>query len=211
MFDLASPDTPIPTHQRCKGCGNDKPLTPPDWVFSNGAPLGNYCKPCARTRAKLRQQRAAQAYKLGLASLQPPVPRTGKSVTKQANTTVAVKPKQMDVALALRAGASALNENAVDVLTRIVAYAQDTMSPHHEWALKMLAERILPAKMYSALGMKTAGVETGGKDGPKERPPVTINVSVTPAQNGVPMRIIEAEVVQEYDKKAVSIGTKSTT
>jgi len=93
-----------------------------------------------------------------------------QKAAERAGTQVLLKPKQLDAALALRAGAAALNDNAVDILTRAATYASDPTSPHHEWAMKMFLSRILPEKLFAGLGQKAAGIDPRGKPRGRDRP-----------------------------------------
>ena len=81
--------------------------------------------------------------------------------------------RQLDVARALRVGSERLNEAAQGILATILEYAANAQSPHHEWALKLVAERVIPKKLYEDLGGQAAGIKAGQGT---VRPSVTVIV-----------------------------------
>ena len=102
--------------------------------------------------------------------------------------------RQLDIARALRIGAARLNESVEGILATILEYAANTQSPHHEWALKLIAERVIPKKLYEDLGGQAAGIKAGQGT---VRPSITVIVQqATPASpDPLPgVQIIEGEV-----------------
>ena len=93
----------------------------------------------------------------------------GKPGEKRKDVVAANK---LDVALALKAGSKVLNQYAPAVMARILEYLEDPESEHHLWALELLAQRILPRKLYEELGGQAAGVGALGD----RRPQFTINI-----------------------------------
>jgi hypothetical protein len=74
-----------------------------------------------------------------------------------------------------------LNEYAPAVMARLLEYFEDPDSPHHHWAIELMAERILPRKLYEELGGQAAGVGALTD----KRPTFILNVTTTGAQPGV--------------------------
>jgi hypothetical protein len=44
------------------------------------------------------------------------------------------------------------------VMAKLLEYFEDDTSPHHQWAIEFLAQRIVPRKLYEELGGQAAGV-----------------------------------------------------
>ena len=96
----------------------------------------------------------------------------------------------------LRDGASVLNEAAPDIMATILGYARNPKHPHHEWALKLIAERVIPRKMYADLGARMTGSKSGAG-----RPAVTIIVQqAAPVPPDSPP--LDVEVVEVPDKES---------
>lgn len=83
------------------------------------------------------------------------VPETGTPDEKRKALKSASK---LDVAQALKAGGIAINQAAPGVLARIMEYIEDPEHQHHQWALELFAQRILPRKLFEELGGQAAGV-----------------------------------------------------
>lgn len=184
-----------PAPRQCKLCTRtETDVNPNTWPHSKGVPLGAVCKPCARERkrdfdAEYKKQRQT-ARAAGTASLVPnvtiPAPTSAKA---EPGTAVSAnrdrlpgeaKIKQLPVAKALKDGADTINAQAGQVLMTLFGYVNDPTSIHHEWALKMVAERVLPKALYDELGRKEAG-GNGAGGGPR----ITINVmGATPPVHG---------------------------
>ena len=179
----------IPQSRECSHCGMTKPYTVAAWYAVRGQPVGAVCKTCHKKRkrvydAKGKERRVAarlDAQRDKVARGEAPA----KSLTavRQIGTKLPgeLPAKHLEVARALNEGAGVLNRNARRVLARILEYATDKSSPHHDWALKMLGERIMPSKLYTAIGEQAAGVKAGAASA---RPQVNINISVAPKEDG---------------------------
>jgi hypothetical protein len=122
----------------------------------------------------------------------PPAKGTDVSTSKDAKPGE-LTIRQLDVARALRVGADRLNEAAGGILATILEYASNTQSPHHEWALRLIAERVIPRKLYEDLGSQAAGIKEGKGT---VRPSITVIVQQaaplppdSPAGNSVPFVI----------------------
>jgi len=98
--------------------------------------------------------------------------------------------RQLEIARALRVGAAKLNEAAEGILATILEYASNSQSPHHEWALRLIAERVIPRKLYEDLGGQAAGIKAGQGTA---RPAVTIIVQPATPAAVVPSVVVEGE------------------
>ena len=86
-----------------------------------------------------------------------------------------------------------LSGNAVEVLERVAEYARDPSSPHHEWALKFMAERAMPLKMAQEAQLDAAGL-SASSTAPRA-PEVHIHIgAATPVRES---DVIDAIPVQE--------------
>jgi hypothetical protein len=106
---------------------------------------------------------------------------------------------QLQIKRALERGASVINEYAEDVLELVIHYAMTKTSVHHEWALKYMAERVAPVKLYTAIGAHAAGVD---KDKAKQVPSFVINVGGVPLSGdsgSVTVRALRAPIDVEAE------------
>jgi len=187
----------------CTLCEQIKPYTTEHFPVYKAHAHGNVCRMCAKNRRRdkeriYKQKRvAARTYNLATlveTSLTP----TAKApvVSKSGHPEKGELPmRQLDVAKALRHGAAALNEQAQGILITVFEYAANSASPHHEWALRLIAERIIPRKLYEDLGSAAAGIKAGQGN---VRPAVTIIVqpATVPAPAEPFVQVIEGEVVK---------------
>lgn len=170
-------DNTPPAVRVCSGCKEEKPYTTEYYPALHGAIYGSLCRVCRRQRLKARTVKQGQVASspVTLADLigsedspakasQLPATRKAKGGSKAL--------RKADIGMALQAGADALNKNAQSVLERVLAYAADPKSLHHEWALKLAADRLFPKKMYQDLGEQAAG--SSGNAGRDKRPAVTV-------------------------------------
>lgn len=94
------------------------------------------------------------------------------------------------MAKALKIGARITNDHAEMVMARVLQYANDPEHRHHIWAVTLLAERILPRKLYEELGGAAAGVGSLNDKRPQ------FVIQVLPATPEQPQgRLIEGEAV----------------
>jgi hypothetical protein len=188
-------------HRTCHNCNATKPVAAGVWAFKpGGAPL-KICFACQQARkADSHAQRAMQA-------LQPLATDTKPPAKKEPPADVAEVKKEakLDVAKALKIGARITNDHAEMVMARVLQYANDPTHELHKWALELLAERILPRKLYEELGGQAAGVGSLNDKRPM------FNINILPAVPGgdtarvinpdEPPRIIDGqhEVIEERD------------
>jgi hypothetical protein len=170
-----------PVEKECVRCKQSHPYTIEHWPATNGRAVGLVCRLCSRsrkrdfdrsyqqTRVAARTQDLASLVRLGLA---PAAVAPAVSQNRDARKGE-LKLRQLDVAKALRVGADAINDNAREVIMRVFEYAAAPSSPHHEWALRLVADRIIPRKLYEDLGSAAAGIKAGQGN---VRPAVTIIV-----------------------------------
>lgn len=151
---------PLPTDavRKCKQCAEVKPFAASHWrTEPNGKPRGWMCKACDSKRSSRKARRrteVAQALRNAAAG--------GGGTAPIHNETRAAVAAQLDATEALRAGVRKVNDTAGRVLAKVFEYALDPASPHHEWALKMVAERVMPAKLFAELGLAGAGLTAKG-------------------------------------------------
>lgn len=168
--------TPTADSRHCVRCFEEKPYTREHWPSTRGKAIGSVCRVCARARKRNYDAGYKAAHIKARADN-----ATSLSLTPSSNTGVSARDKapgelpfkQLEIVKALREGAQALNAYAASILNRIFGYAADPASPHHEWALRLIAERIIPRKLYEDLGGQAAGIKTGAG---ALRPAVTIIV-----------------------------------
>lgn len=181
---------PAPEQRTCRECSATKAVSPETWPYRNkgkGTPYqahGLRCLECEKKRKAVFDARRRSIASL-VDELPSNPPGKGEDKSKQ---TEAIRASKLDVAKALKAGARVLNEYAPSVLARVLEYADDPEHEHHLWALELLAQRILPRKLFEELGGQAAGI--GSLE--KQRPQFLIQV--LPAQPEQPQgRLIEGE------------------
>lgn len=178
---------------RCSKCAGSFPHTAEFWPLSKGEPRRDICKKCNRERFKTYNSKKYKADKLrqDLAVGTAPQPMPPEST----NLPAIPGKRRLQIGTALNIGADYVNRHAASILDRVIFYANHPESPHHEWALRMLADRVLPSKLYSDIGAAEAGV---GKDTGSHRPPVTIIIQ--PANPAVPngsARVVTVQPIEE--------------
>jgi len=184
--------------RRCVKCSADKQYTAEHWPATRGKPVGSVCRLCARIRKRdfdreYKQTRvAARTQSLAQLAETPAAPARAGAVSKARDAREGELPlRQLEVARALRVGASRLNEAAQGILDTILEYAGNQQSPHHEWALRLIAERVIPRKLYEDLGAQAAGIKAGQGG---VRPAITIIVQgASPAAPEPSIKVIEGE------------------
>jgi len=188
--ESTSPAETVSSFQ-CRYCGTAKPLTREHWPFEYGKLQTDICRLCSRQRKraydkKYRQMRVAARTQDLAALAATPTPTPAKMELLAPSQRDVKKDElavsQLQVAKALRVGAATLNEHAQVILERVIRYAADSASPHHEWALKLVADRVIPRKLYEDLGAQAAGIKAGQGT---IRPSVTIIVQ--PAAGPAPV------------------------
>jgi hypothetical protein len=194
-----NPDGDGPVEKECVRCKQSHPYTIEHWPATNGRAVGLVCRLCSRSRKRdfdrSYQQTRVAARTQDLASLtgtQPPAARVANVPTTRDARKGELKLRQLDVAQALRVGADAINNNAREVIMRVFEYAATPSNPHHEWALRLIADRIIPRKLYEDLGSAAAGIKAGQGN---VRPAVTIIVqpAAMPAPVEHSVQVIEGE------------------
>ena len=130
------------------------------------------------TREQKQARIAARTQALAtLAALKPSSAKDRADWTKPiAGSELALHSRKVEIARALSLGSQRINDVAGGILETIIEYAMNQMSPHHEWAIRLIAERVIPKKLYEDLGAQAAGIK-GGPGG--ERP--TVNIIIQPA------------------------------
>ena len=156
----------------CSKCEATKVVSPATWPYRKGRkgiyqPEGTACLECDKKR-KAAYEARRKSIASGVSAV--PVPTEGTPEQKQKALKQASK---LDVAQALKAGGIAINQAAPGVLARLMEYIEDPDSQHHQWALELFAQRILPRKLFEELGGQAAGVGALND----RRPVFVLNVS----------------------------------
>ena len=174
-------------HRTCRDCTWSGLVTPENWPYrskSKGKPYqahGLRCKACEAVRKQKYDTRRDEI--VDLVGVESPAAPKGKAADKDA------KPGKLAVSKALRTGALALNNYAAAVMARVLEYADDPEHEHHIWALELLAQRILPRKLFEELGGQAAGLGSLQDKRP------TFVIQVLPAQPDAPAgRVITSDV-----------------
>lgn len=211
LSTLARDESPLPKLKKCNRCGAEKPFTLAQWGSKvPGKPSGGLCRPCEALRKREndvqrrnRDKGVALAKQMSVAKLQEQNEKRAALKAKVAALAAAKAPatlKGMGIEEALRDGAQIVNANAAAIVLLVAEYAKDPDSPHHEWALKLMAERAIPAKLFTEVGLHAAGVGGQGKDGAKA-PTVHINVIAAPGpghqQPAITVKAIEERAEHE--------------
>jgi len=166
----------------CPHCRTERPHTAEWWPISKGELRKDTCIPCNRARQKKwaeerKKQAAVQAQRSAVAEAAGvPNPRA-VAPADPAPKLPAVRPRKVSVGTALQATAHYINHHAETILARVVLYANDPTSVHHEWALRMLMERVAPLRAITAIAERDGDV---GQDAKPQQPPVTIVIQGTP-------------------------------
>lgn len=193
-------------------CKQPKPFTDDFWrTDRKGLATGTTCSKCLRAQRTVREE----ALRAELKAVNHPALRTlpspsaakkSKSVARERAVILAARmavtptgenfspaqlsPTKISTAAALKHGADVIVREAKSVLELLSLYARDPESPHHEWALQLFADRILPQRAFAQLAIKEAGLEEKGGAMPR----VTLNVFTTgPANPGDGARVIDVE------------------
>lgn len=193
--------TPAPAiaARRCKLCELlIEDINPNTWPYVHGVRKGAFCKPCAAARkrdfeAKRRKERVA-ARAAGTATLDgvPAERIPGKHSGIRLPTELPTR--HLAISKALRGAAEVLNDNAESIIRTIVGYVNDARSPHHEWAMRLLAERVLPKGLYDDLGRQEAGIGAGLAGGPR----IMINILPSgPAQPTPNVNVVEVQALPD--------------
>lgn len=188
----------------CNSCAKSFPFTLEFWP-ANGKrePKGGRCRICVSAEKKIfdrnaREKRvAARTQQAATLTENVPAPASAGAVSTSKDRLPGELPlRQLEVVKALREGAQFLNGVAKTTLDTLAYYLGDVTHPHHEWAIKFVADRLLPKKLYEDLGAKEAGVFRAG-DGAASRPSVTIIVQPAavpgPAEPIPTVQVIEGE------------------
>lgn len=173
-------EAPVTPTKQCRKCGDEHPLLPEHWYFSGGRVVPP-CKACTLAGQKARRS-PPKADPAAVATANLPIPSQAKALRRAG---------QDDALEVFKTGAAILKRNAAQVIARVVKYSQDPTSPHHWDAIKLLSERALPVKGYSAV----SEIETSGKSADKARPSVQINI--LPSTGAVPAPAIDVQVVPD--------------
>jgi hypothetical protein len=170
--------------------------------------MGVRCRVCTREAKRKfdEQDKQRKAAADAAAKMSTAIPASETAVTENG-----MLPAEIEAAVPLRAGPATKVMRAgvrfMDAKTQLVLdtlniYLADPTHPHHEWALKFIAERMLPRKLFESLGAKAAGIDAGEGG---NKPSVTIIVQpATIPQPGEPpvVRVVDGEAVRVDDERS---------
>ena len=189
----------------CLKCAVSFPFTIEFYPSINGAPHGVLCRACAKKRrrayeTKYQQVRIAERNKrAAAAAAAAPPPASGDVVAQpDAARSIALPSAETQLAVKMRAEIASLNEAAPAIVATILAHAENPRHPLHEWALKFIADRVMPKKLYDDLGAQAAGSKAG-RGG--LRPAVTVIIHQTGPAPSDPLQGRVIDVTEVNDKE----------
>lgn len=160
-----------------------KSTGPDAWPQYKRQPSGRVCKLCKRASRNERERKlnkaiqavAAETVAGGqsviaerrYANMEKALARA--TTRRKADTEI----RESIVANVLKQGVEKLAKVGAPVMALVFQYAQDPKSIHHEWALKLITDRLLPRRIFEELGAKAAGIEGGLDD---RRPVFQVNI-----------------------------------
>lgn len=143
----------------CRDCGETKVVSPETWPYRNrgkGKPYQAHGQRCAFCETERKRKYEKRLGEIVAAVGEEPAPASAPE--KPGKPADKAKPSKLDATKALKTGALALDSYAAQVMARVLEYADDPGHEHHIWALELLAQRILPRKLYEELGGQAAGI-----------------------------------------------------
>jgi hypothetical protein len=188
--------------RQCSKCQSVLPFTIELFPERDGQPYGVVCRTCNRNRRrdyelKYKRARIADRNKRKAAGN---VAVTTSASVEPAATTGAVQALGQQSAEAqltrtMRADVKAVNEAAPRLVATILDYASKPKHPLHDWALKFIAERVMPKKLYEDLGAQAAGSKAGRG---AVRPAVTVIIQQTAPASPDPLPL-ERDITAESE------------
>ena len=192
--------------RQCRKCKADFPYTIEFYPVFKGKPHGVWCRACAKKRRKAyesvyKQERIAERNKrLAAKAAAAPTPASEGVVAQTDAAKPLVLPSaEAQLAATMRADVKGLAEAAPKIVATILSHAGNPRHPLHEWALKFIADRVMPKKLYEDLGAQAAGSKAGRGSA---RPSVTVIIQQTGPAPSDPLvgRVIEATVVDDKER-----------
>lgn len=203
-------NTPAPGNAEtrlCLKCSASFPFTIEFFPSLMGKPHGVLCRTCAKKRrkayeTKYQQERIAERNKrAAAAAAAAPPPASGGVVAEVAAArSLDLASAESQLAAKMRAEIASLNEAAPAIVATILAHAKNPRHPLHEWALKFIADRVMPKKLYDDLGAQAAGSKAGKG---ALRPSVTVIIQQTGPAPADPLqgRIIDVTVPEDKESE----------
>jgi hypothetical protein len=111
----------LPETKHCNKCGADHPLSTEFWYFNGDKPRST-CRPCRQAKA-----RATEAAKTA----------NPKPATPLPEALAAPDPADL-------AASPQLARHREALIRKLIGYANQPSSKHHEWAFKLLAPHLMP-------------------------------------------------------------------
>ena len=192
--------------RQCRKCQTVFPYTIEFYPVYKGKPHGVWCRACAKKRRRVyesvyKQERIAERNKrLAEKAAAAPTPAS-EGATAQAETaqSLVLPNAEAQLAATMRADVKGLAEAAPKIVATILSHASNSKHPLHEWALKFIADRVMPKKLYEDLGAQAAGSKAGRGTA---RPSVTVIIQQTGPAPSDPLRgrVIDATVVNDKER-----------
>lgn len=192
------------TSRTCPECAKDKPLNEDFFEpLFKGTRFRKECRMChtkfvraseketAEEARKLRDEGGLALHKLPnreQAAKDPVVAATRAAilearasvtdVTRSLTEPKTLPKEQLTVIGGMRIAAARVNAMAPTVIACIEDYVNDRDHPRHAWALELVADRLLPQRLYTGLGLRDAGLrgEDGEELGVNRGPRIQINI-----------------------------------
>ena len=178
--------------RQCRKCQGVFPYTIEFYPTLRGEPHGVWCRACVKKRRKAyesvyKQERIAERNKrLAEKAAAAPTPASEGVVAQTDAAKPLVLPSaEAQLAATMRADVKGLAEAAPKIVATILSHASNSKHPLHEWALKFIADRVMPKKLYEDLGAQAAGSKAGRGT---VRPAVTVIIQQTGPAPSDPLR-----------------------
>ena len=190
----------------CLKCTVSFPFTIEFFPSIMGRPHGVLCRACAKKRrrayeTKYQQVRIAERNKRAAeAAAAAPPPASGGAVAEaEAARSLDLPDAETRLAATMRVDVKALAEAASEIVATILRHAKNPKHPLHEWALKFIADRVMPKKLYEDLGAQAAGSKAGRGSA---RPSVTVIIQQTGPAPADPLQGRVIDVVSDDKERS---------
>lgn len=190
----------------CLKCQASFPFTIEFFPSIQGKPHGVLCRTCAKKRRRgyeiqYQQARIAERNKRAAAAAAAlPAPASaGDAAQTEAARSIVPASAESQLTAKMRAELTSLNEAAPAIVATILAHAKNPKHPLHEWALKFIADRVMPKKLFDDLGAQAAGSKAGRG---ALRPLITVVIQQTGPAPSDPLqgRVIDVTLPEDKER-----------